>query len=38
MDLGFTNIGDEQSSDNIDLNSITPSVSFPFPLHDVNSL
>ncbi|VUZ48542.1 unnamed protein product [Hymenolepis diminuta] len=26
MDLGFTNIGDEQSIDNIDLNNITPSI------------
>ncbi|VDD82315.1 unnamed protein product [Mesocestoides corti] len=26
MDLGFTNIGDEQSTDNIDLNNITPSI------------
>lgn len=26
MDLGFTNIGDEQSIDSIDLNNITPSI------------
>lgn len=26
MDLGFANIGDEQSNDGIDLNNITPSI------------
>lgn len=37
MDLGFTNIGDEQSIDNIDLNNITPSIKLASSVSSVDS-